>query len=90
MELDLHSLLSICKPGGVSRKLNSIDTQICISKVKFKVFLRPTVSSSSLSWYQAAIWDPRPIFLSRHCKLSLDAYFFLIWSAIFDERVSVI
>jgi hypothetical protein len=39
---------------------------ICVTvlEVEVEVELRPAVSSASLSWCQAPIWDQRPIFLS--------------------------
>jgi hypothetical protein len=44
--------------------------------------------SVSLSWCQAPIWDPRPIFLSP-CNLLLDSCGVLFCSALSDERTGV-
>jgi hypothetical protein len=45
----------------------------------------------SLSWYEATIWDPQPIFFLTHgiCvrTAAVPFFFFLLWSAPFDERL---
>jgi hypothetical protein len=44
--------------------------------------------SASLSWYQATIWDTRPIFLPLHLN-HLKILVFLVGGALSDERMGV-
>jgi hypothetical protein len=46
--------------------------------------------SPSLSWYQASIWDPRPVFLSLPWNIFADIWGFLLLGALSDERTGLL
>jgi hypothetical protein len=54
-----------------------------------QVVLTTDGQSANLSWYQATIWDPRPMFLSLCWKLFLDMCVFLLWGSYSDERIGL-
>jgi hypothetical protein len=49
-------------PPGTGIPLRCLLRLAGLDQVKVKVTLRLTVQSAIPSWYQAPIWDPRPIF----------------------------
>jgi hypothetical protein len=52
-------------------------------------YLTTNGQSACLSWYQATIWDQRPILPSLSRKLSPDVCGVFVWGAISDERTGL-
>jgi hypothetical protein len=64
---------------------------VCCCTFKFKVqcYLTNDGQSASLSWYEATLWDPQPVFLSPPQKLTTYICGFLVWGALSDERMNL-
>jgi hypothetical protein len=58
--------------------LSGQDLSFSGSSVKVKTYLTKDGQSPSMFWYQATIWDPRPVCLSHPRKLSSDSCGFLL------------
>jgi hypothetical protein len=51
-----------------------LDLDLLNCSSRRQIYFTTDGQSASLSWYQATIWDQRPIFLSPPHKLSLDSW----------------
>jgi hypothetical protein len=75
-----------CKQLITDRLLEETISTHWIRPGQIQIYLATDGQSTSLSWYQAIIWDQRPISLSLTWILYLDSWGLLLWGSLSDER----